>query len=167
MIKQLFTDIKARVQTNASIKHVALFNSQYTHEKEEKVFKFPAVFIEFSQMDFRGEGLGTEKMDAQITFHVCFRQLTEDLSFMDTIQSVSKSLHKWSEDYFTPLQRITEEMDTDHDNVFVWKLIFKTSVTDENSINTSDLVLINDERTIEVVKILDIDNDVIRSGDGL
>jgi len=166
MNKQLFIDLRDRLRTSNEIKHVALFNSQYTHEKEEKVFQFPATFVEFSRMDYRSESYGVEKVDIEITIHVCFRQLVEDLSFMDIIQNVSYLLHKWGGTYFSPLQRVSEEQDSDHDNVFVWKLVFKTTATDENSVNTKALTLINTPRTLEVLKDLDIDNNIIRTGDG-
>ena len=167
MNRQIFTDIRDRVKTNTLIKHVALFNNQYAHDKDERPFVFPAVFIEFSRVDYRPETFGVSKVDLEVTFHVCFNQYVEDLTFFDTIQSVKETLHKWSTNDFTPLQLLSEDHDTDHDNTSVWKIIFKTTATDENSVNTKKLVLVNTPRTLELTTDLDVDNAIVRTGDGI
>lgn len=166
MNKQIFIDIRERVKTNPLVKHTALFNSQYRHDKDEKVYIFPAVFIEFSRIDHRPETYGVVKVDLEITLHICFNQYVEDLTLFDTIQSVIASVHKWGTDDFTPLQIISEEHDTDHDNTSVWKVVFKCTATDDNSVDTNKLVLAGSPRTLELTGSLDIDNDVVRTGDG-
>lgn len=166
MNKQIFIDIRDRVKTNPLVKHVALFNNQYRHNKDEKVYLFPAVFIEFSRIDHRPESYGVVKIDFEITLHICFNQYVEDLTLFDTIQSVIASVHKWGTNDFTPLQILSEEHDTDHDNTSVWKVVFKFTATDDNSVNTKNLVLAGTPRTLELTTDLDVDNSVVRTGDG-
>ncbi|CAB4128236.1 hypothetical protein UFOVP105_26 [uncultured Caudovirales phage] len=166
MNKQIFIDIRDRVKTNNLIKHVALYNSQYKHENVEKVFNFPAVFIEFSRVDYRAETVGVSKIDFEITLHICFNQYVEDLALFDIVQSTILTVNKWGTDDFTPLQIISEEHDTDHDNTSAWKVLFKCTATDDNTADAKKLVLAGSPRTLELTTDLDIDNLIVRTGDG-
>lgn len=165
MNKEIFTGLKARIETAQSIKHVGLYNSQFTNEAIEKPFKYPAVFIEFSDISFRSENQGIKKIDLTTTLHVGIRQLVEDVVLFDIVDEVSKVVDRWEMDNTTPFLKIQEFHDTDHDNVLVWRISFVCTVTDENSSRFNDLTTTT-PTLLEINRSLDIDNLIIRSGDG-
>lgn len=168
MNKQIFIDVKSKLETDLSgvVFKVDLFNNQFDHEPEERPFKYPAVFIEFSDIQYFDNTSGVQKCELEMTLHCGFHSLIDTITFLDTIQLISQSIHKFGGDYFSPFIRISENMDTNHDNVTVWQIVFKTTLTDENSIVTRDQILTT-VNTLELTRFIDIDNTIIRSGDGI
>jgi hypothetical protein len=167
MNKQIFIDVKSKLETDLSgvVFKVDLYNNQFEHEPEERPFKYPAVFIEFSSIEYFDGTSGVQKCELEMTLHCGFHSLVDTISFLDTIQLIAQSIHKFGGDYFAPFIRISENMDVNHDNVTVWQIVFRTSLTDENSIVTRDQILTTID-TLELTRDIDIDNIVIRSGDG-
>lgn len=166
MNKLIFTDLKSRIETLSQIKTVGLFNNQFANENQEKPFQYPAVFIEFSDISFESENQGIKKIKLETTLHVGIRQLVEDLELFDIVQAVSGVVEGFTPDYATPYVKVREVHDVDHDNVLVWDIVFVSTVIDENSSRFNDLV-ITTPTMIEINKSLDIDNDIIRTGDGV
>lgn len=171
MKKQFFENIKSKLETelNGDIKHIALWNSQIDNEQTEKPFRFPALFLEFTNMDFRSETSGVQKCDLEFVIHCCFSQLVDDIDLLDTVQNVALALHLHSGDYFSAITRIEEQMDSDHDRVIDWQITFVCTLTDELTFRENQLTKINTSGTdigLELTRELDIDNTVIRSGDG-
>lgn len=165
MNKNIYTQLKARIETSPLINHVGLFNNQFANENVEKPFKYPAVFIEFSDINFRSENQGIKKIDLETTLHVGIRQLVEDLELFDIVDAVSALVDRFEIDNSTPFLKVQEVHDTDHDNVIVWRIVFFCTVTDENSSRFNDLVTAT-PTMIEINKTIDIDNYIIRTGDG-
>lgn len=166
MNKLVYTDLKSRIETLPAIKTVGLYNNQFSNENIEKPFQYPAVFIEFSDIVFESENQGIKKIKLETTIHVGIRQLVEDLELFDIVESVSAIVDGFNTDYGTPFVKIREIQDVDHDNVLVWALIFNNTVIDENSSRFNDLV-ITTPTMIEINKTIDIDNNIIRTGDGV
>jgi hypothetical protein len=166
MNKDIYTQLKARIETAPLIKHVGLFNNQFANENIERPFNYPAVFIEFSDINFRSENQGIKKIDLQTTLHVGIRQLVEDLDLFDIVDQVSATVDRFEIPNSTPFLKVQEVHDTDHDNVLVWRIVFFCTVTDENSSRFNDLA-ITTPTMIEINKSIDIDNNIIRTGDGI
>lgn len=170
MKKEFFENIKTKLETdlNGDIQHIALWNSQIDNEQIEKPFRFPALFIEFSSIEYRSEMQGLQKIDLEFVIHCCFSQLVDDIDLLDTVQNVALSLHKYSGDYFSAITRVSETHDVDHDRVIDWQITFNTTLTDELTFRENNLTQINSPAvvTLEITRDLDIDNDVIRTGDG-
>ena len=167
MKKELYTDIKSRLETElgASIKHIALWNSQLDNEERETPFRFPALFIEFTNITYRSEGFGTQKLDLEFAIHCAFSQLIKDIDLLDIVDNVVFALHGHSFDYSTNIRRLSEEQDSNHDRVRDWIINFATTVTiDENA--TVQRLTQTTPATLEITADLDIDNNLIRSGDG-
>ena len=57
-------------------------------------------------------------------------------------------------------------LDVDHDNVLVWNIVFVSTVTDENSSRFNDLT-VTTPTMIQINSSIDIDNIIIRTGDGV
>lgn len=167
MNKQIFLDAKNKLETDliGIVHKVDLYNNQFEHEPEEKPFKYPAIFIEFSDIQYFDGTSGVQKCELEMTLHCGFHSLVDTINFLDTIQLISQSIHNFSGDYFSPFIRISENMDVNHDNVTVWQIVFKCTMTDENSIVTRNQILTTID-TLELTRDLDIDDQVIRSGDG-
>jgi len=166
MNKLIYTDLKSRIETLSQIKTVGLFNNQFANENQEKPFIYPAVFIEFSDIVFESENQGIKKIKLETTLHVGMRQLVEDLELFDIVQAVSAIVDGYTTDYSTPFIKVREVHDVDHDNVLVWNIIFTTTVTDENSSRFNNLITTT-PTMIEVNSSIDIDNNTIRTGDGV
>ena len=171
MKKEFYSNIKSRLETKLGdeIKHIALWNSQIDNEQTEKPFRFPALFLEFTNIDFRSETSGVQKCDLEFTIHCCFSQLIDDIDLLDTFQNVASALHLYSDDYFSAITRVSEQMDPDHDRVIDWTITFVCTLTDELTFRENQLTQINTSGTdigLELTSDLDIDNTVIRSGDG-
>jgi hypothetical protein len=166
MNKLIYTDLKSRIETLTQIKTVGLFNNQFANENQEKPFVYPAVFIEFSDITFETENQGIKKIKLETTLHVGMRQLVEDLELFDIVQAVSAVVDGYTPDYSTPYIKVREVHDVDHDNVLVWNIVFVSTVTDENSSRFNDLT-ITTPTTIQINRSVDIDNIIIRTGDGV
>ena len=165
--RDIYTDIKARILDQVKeIKHVLLFNNQFEKDKEEQAFTYPNAFVEFSQLIWNTNGQQTQKGEMQLTIHLGFESLKYEADNFDIIQSVFVALQGYSNGCYTGLNRIQEEQDTDHDNVIIWKIIFETTI-DDTEAHPSNKLQENTISTIEINKDLDIDNPIIRTGDGI
>jgi hypothetical protein len=164
----LYEAIKAQVKAKApSIKHILLFNNQFENERREDPIEYPNCFVELSQIFWTSQAQGQQVGDVDITIHIGLeRYERESDTTWTTIQEVFLALQGFAVGVlFSPLNRIEEVQDTDHDNVIVWKLIFKTSLIECDSDTRAGL----DETTIADLCILtnfDVDNPIIRTGDG-
>lgn len=184
----IFNDIVTAVEAITDngvrvINTVELWNSQLENEEEEIPFNFPAVFIEFPLIPWtttnqppptignQGDIIGEQKgIDALITLHIAFSQLENvTVSFpiiSPTIDRVYFAVHKLSGDFYSQLLRVEERQDTDHNRVIDWQMDFLTTLFQCGE-KDSDLTEIpGGTITPEIIIDLDIDNPVIRTGDG-
>jgi len=168
--KDIYLAVKARVLDQVKeIKHFLLFNNQFDRDNEEEAFSYPNAFLEFVQMIWTNSTKQQQEGDVHITLWLGFeRYEKESLTVFDTIENVHKALQGDAVgSLFTGLQRIEEQQDTDHDNVIIWKVTYSTQITDCETDTDSgkQQFIIGDNLTIN--KDLDIDNTVIRTGDGV
>lgn len=168
MIKQFYTDIETQLKTalGESLKSVALFNNQFNNEATEKAFDYPAIFIEFSTMQYRTEGFGIQKNDIEFTLHIGNKKFRNDIEFLDFTQSVYLALQGFQGEYFTAISRIFEEQDSDHDSVLVWQMTFACTITDCLANKWDKLTKKEAPTDLEIERSLDIDNQIVRTGDG-
>lgn len=165
----LYESIKAQIKAKApSIKHTLLFNNQFENEKREDAILYPNCFVELSQIFWTSTTQNQQKGDVDITIHIGLeRYERESDTTWATIQEVFLALQGFAVGVlFSPLNRIEEQQDIDHDQVIVWKMIFKTSLTECDSDTRAGL----DETTIAELCLLtdfDIDDPIIRTGDGV
>lgn len=175
--KQVFTDIKALINCYAkSIKTVEMWNNQVDiegNESKEWPFKFPAVFVSFEQIDWQlGNNNRSQRSD---TFIIGIRIAIQDYAwntadYFKYVEAVNWALHGRSTTHTSNLQRSEEIADVDHDNCVIWQVNYETTYTElinpplGESDGTTEVTL--DIYDIEINKDLDIDNPVIRTGDG-
>lgn len=122
------------------IKHVDMWNNQFEHEKENRSFRFPCVFIEFEPLDHRDLLAGVIQYDMNVILHVGFD--TKELTNLKTfgikrkVQVAVNGLYaeyQSEKSFFSLLGKSGEEIDNDHDNVQDHKMIFFTTGKDFTS----------------------------------
>lgn len=178
----IFNDIVTELEKISEIETIELWNNQLDNENKEISFNFPAVFIEFADLPWTSTNqqpsrLGTEGnvskqqkgIGALIILHIAFAPLEkETVSFpiiSPIIDEVYFAVQGLQGTFYSPLLRIAERQDTDHDRVIDWQMDFNTTMFECGELDTTLKEI--DAGTIDVIPEidLDIDNDVIRSGD--
>lgn len=165
--KDLYLDVKKRIKDEVKdVKHVLLFNNQFDRDNIEEAFTYPCVFIEFVQLIHTGVVQNQQKSDIQIRLHIGYESLeTEDLGIFDLVQNIHIAVQGFSGAFFSGLQRIEERQDLDHDNINIWQVDYECNLTDCIT-DPRNKQIQHTITSLELEKELDIDNPIIRSGDG-
>lgn len=168
MIKNLFEDLKAQILAEApTCKTVRLWNNQLNNEARESSFLWPAVFIEFSDIDWEDTHEGVQEGDVEVTLHQVYKTLKdEDLALFDYVCEVHAAVQGFDGEHFTALGRTEGKQDTNHDGAIDWQTKYDTRVSDGGGYrhNTSPVATIT---SLVVNADLDVDNEVIGVGDGI
>lgn len=173
MIKQFYSDLITRLTAEVRdeqgallFKHSALWNNQPDNEKTEKPHRYPALFIEFSDIVYRSENYGVQKIDLGFNVHCVFSQLVEDLDLLDLVSSVGVALHGYKLDYCSNIVRTAEIQDIDRDRLTDWVIGFRTVITVDTTAIQRRLTPTGAPIALDLTSSLDIDDDTIRTGDG-
>jgi hypothetical protein len=142
MEKELYTALKAEIQSKIPrIKTVGLFNNQFTHSngeqkegRDQNPFLYPACYIQFDygSATFQDYSQGVQHIDSvNVITHLGFESYkNEDLEILQIKQDLFKVIHRFRNEYFAALTRISEEADYNHSNIQVYKTIYRTSGKD-------------------------------------
>ena len=155
------------------LQRVALFNNQFDNEDRENAFPYPNVFIEFGTIDWEKKSRNIQQGPVTFTFHCGFESYVEnsienDAAIFDILDRIHVVLQGFSDgECFNLLDRTTERQDADHDNVVVWEMDYDTILLDTAAATELKTVTSAGPHELDVTRDLDIDNDVIRSGDGI
>ena len=186
-----FNDIKTSLEAIKSkgkrvIQHVGLWNNQFDNEEIETAVNFPCVYVEFNtirwdashtrpprvglQGNIKSEQKGITDEPSIITLHIGFAELSDVSDIFEKIDAVIEAVyfavHGLEGEFYNPLLRIEERQDTDHDRVMDWEMDFQTAFS-QCGIEDSKLRKIEaDDVTLELTVDLDIDDIIIRTGDG-
>lgn len=181
----IYTAISDALSGIEEIKTVELHNSQFDNEATERPHQYPFCTIEFSDMAWDvtqqrapvNTSVGNVTHQQQglflMTVHVGFQSLKDEtLSFLDLdpiLTKVYRSLNGLSGETFGVIKRVSEEQDIDHGSVIVWNMnfsvaAFECGVADEDLEDATDGGAIT--IGLEIDADLDIDNQIIRTGDG-
>ena len=167
MFKEFYQTIADRLQTQIpDIKTIEPFNKQIENEKTEKPFRFPAVFFEFTNLNFRSEATGTQKIDTEFELHVATSDLRPNFELWDLCETISIALQNFSGDNFSDITQRNAIPDNDHDRVNVWRLTFGCTITDVSKLKQNNQIIATG-LTLSVTRDLDIDNLIVRSGNGV
>lgn len=174
-MKALYQILKERVETECtSIKHVRLFNNQFERSNNanidnnvQEAFAYPCVFISFpGDNEVISGGYGAKRLDVMVNIKIGFETYrTEDLVVFDVAEEVQTALENYSTDGMTGLVYEAQRMDYDHDMVIIYEFDFRTQWSDETKYTKKNDIEVNN-LTLEITQNLDIDNQIIRSGDG-
>lgn len=142
MKKYTFEKIKERLIAKVpELKTIGLFNNQFEKESENNPIGFPALFVEFDSIDWRSQQRGIQIGLSVIRFHIGVEtyktnfsgeQIWEpnDLEFLELVEKIHVAIHGFDDVNFTPLLRVAESQNTDHDNVIVWDVVYQSQITD-------------------------------------
>ena len=138
----LYCSIGAALSTVTGIGSIGKWNGQHLNDENEHQFNYPAVFIEFSSIEWMPTDLNPaksinkqqQKGNVEVTLHICYKEIkTSSESFGDHIQftkDIWDKINMLRGQYFTPLQRLRETDDVDHDIIRDWQQTYSTMVTE-------------------------------------
>lgn len=117
------------------IKTFRLYNNQFAKEGVEKAFAFPAVFVEFSALEYLTKSESLQEADTIIRFYLGFSSLkTEDRDIFILAGKLNFQLQNFSvPNLTTAFDRKREEQDSDHDAVIIWRMEYNTLLTDNTA----------------------------------
>ena len=182
-ILNIFDDIISELQDKApDIQESGLWNNQFDNENAETAFNYPCVFIEYAAIEWpetrqqsgatgNSQLISKEQLsgDVVITLHIGHSKLNDEtLSFpeIDEInQKVYFAIQGLQGEFFNPLLRSAERQDTNHGRIIDWQMDFATQLSQCGEIDTTKK-LVPQPIDVDVNLELDIDNIVIRTGDG-
>jgi len=190
VIADVYNGIVSKMAELTSVKTVELYNSQYDNEERERPTRYPAVYIEFGSIEWLmsshrvgrnivntadiGRLTQQQKGNMEVILHLCYRTMKDEKDSFAEIDVIRHDMYKLLSNYqitteTTGMQRLRDEQDPNHDGVVVWKTTYALSVEEKAWIDT-DIVDANEESKdpieLELKMELDIDNDIIRTGDG-
>jgi hypothetical protein len=168
----VYTAIKSRILTVDGVKECRLFNNQFersnndtTQQNNEQAFLHPVVFIEFDNIEYGELASLVQEYTATVRIYIGFESyMLEDTDVFTLKQNIFVSLHGFQPDQASKLVRLNESTDTDHNNIYIYKQEYSLSGKDDSGATTKDAVTVTAD--LELVADLDIDNIVIRTGNG-
>lgn len=149
----LYNAIKTKVLamtdsgSNKIVNTFGHWNNQFDRINEEKQFLFPAVYLEFSSISWKTDVKVDNKNHTQqargvcnLTIHVGVEnKKDEDDSFpldIAIIDSIYDQLNGLQGVQFTPLKRISESDDTNHNNIRHWLVVYETEIHEKGFTDT-------------------------------
>lgn len=134
------------------VKTFRLFNNQFEREDREKAFIYPAVFVEFVNIDYLSKSESRQEGDLGLRFHIGIKSLkTEDPYILELAEIVNFWLQGFGiADLITSLDRKRERQDTDHAGVIVWQTEYRTQITDNSANRKYKLVRMESIDTLEI-----------------
>jgi hypothetical protein len=171
-MRTLYSEIRTQLEAEISGVHVRLWNNQLqlSEEGQQIPFSFPAVFIDFPTIEWAQMGKGVQNADRLIIrFYICYSSFhtdenEEDLEVFTLRENVFLALQDYKPTSSGKLQRIAEQTDPRHTNVYVWVMDYQTNfqeteaqyprggVTAEIETLTLDTDLIIDAGTVEGIR---------------
>ena len=149
-MKQFYDFIKAKIEADLTdIKTVRLWRNQYSSyniDKMESVFRYPAIFIEFTPTEYF-EYKQYRDVDLIVRFHVGIEsymiEKDIDLDLIDKIDRAFKGFRGNTDDTvnFTTFEKIVESDDPDDDNVNLIIVEYKTRFREIDSLPGDTIVV--------------------------
>lgn len=173
--KIVYQEVKSKLVTDVpELKTLRLWNNQVSNENIENAFNYPAVFIEFADLEYSNENAGLQTITGLLRVHIVQEEYrTENELNLDFIDKIAAALNGYQTDTIVkPLIRVSEVQDTNHNNLIIWEQDYDFKANDCTSSKyngaieiAGGVVAAQVERDTEVT--LEIDNDIIRTGDGV
>lgn len=145
MKRYFFEQIKQRIiERVPEVKTIGLFNNQISKSAENNPIGFPAVFVEFETIDWQSQQRGIQVGPANVKFYIAVETYktnlsgekiseSNDLDFLDLVAKIHVGINGFDNEKFGPLLRVSENQDSDHDNVLVWETVYKTQFVDDGA----------------------------------
>jgi hypothetical protein len=132
----LYTAIKSRLESIASLKYVALWNNQFEREDINVSFNYPCAFIDFSDISYEDRLNGKQNCTMTVNIHIGFESYkTEDTDILTLKQTVNAMLHGKSLANQTRMLRRAETQNFDHTNVQEYIISYLVTGNDISAMN--------------------------------
>ena len=128
----VFNSLKSTLEAISGVQHVALWNNQVSNENMEIPFLYPAIFIQFTNDNFKEYSKGIQDFDSVITLHICFESYaTDDTAILTLKETVYSAVHKKTQTATnSPMYRVAERENYDHNNIQVYEQDYRTTIKD-------------------------------------
>ena len=142
-MRQLYTDIKTKLQGITPELFVAVYNGQFEQIEAQEIysFPFPCAFIEIvSESEVEQLGNGVQIFDPlYVKIHIGHTfyngdNQEENLAIFDLKQTIFQALQKFEPDGAVAFIRLSEEQDTDHTDVYHFIQTYTTNYVDTTMI---------------------------------
>ncbi len=164
-LSAIYTGIEQRILKNVEwATGVTFYNSQ-NEEFNDNAYNLPHIFISFANIDYESKA-GWQSAEILIRIFIMFERYLTDapLQVIDKIHELATYLHGYKLDGCGSLQRIRDAQDLDYTNVIVMIQDYRILTNIDMSTDPNDTL--STVPNFEIQKDLDIDNIIIRSGDG-
>lgn len=138
--KKLYTELKRIVTTIPEVKYFGMYNAQYTQAGKTDHTNYPAVYVQFTNSEFRdlGGNDNTQDYDTIATLHVVFESYKIDaVEVFDLTEKIHAKVSHFepirSEDDLTHFGKLIwsdHREDADHDVLQIQQMDYKTKVRD-------------------------------------
>jgi hypothetical protein len=159
----IYNALKARIETLAALKYVALWNNQFEREDVNVPFNYPCCFIEFANADYIENLQGQQQGTLSIALHLGFESYkTEDTAVLQLKQDLNALVHNWSTPYNSRFLRRSEIQSVDHTNVQEFIITYTLQGFDysASSLPTTEALV----ATLITNNAPQLEDDTIRSG---
>jgi len=149
-ISYIYSQIKTQLETVVGIGYVGKWNNQLENDSRERQFTYPCVLIEFGSVEWlntdQKPSLGNtgyqQKGNVEVTIHTLFKSLdnsTDTFSdhvdfcklIWDSLTNFKATLVNVNSEPiggFTPLQRVRDIDDSNHDTVRDWQTVYSSMI---------------------------------------
>jgi hypothetical protein len=159
----IYNALKARIETLAALKYVALWNNQFEREDVNVPFNYPCCFIEFASADYIENLQGQQQGTLSIALHLGFESYkTEDTAVLQLKQDLNALVHNWSTPYNSRFLRRSEIQSVDHTNIQEFIITYTLQGFDysASSLPTTEALV----TTLITNNAPQLEDDTIRSG---
>jgi len=159
----IYNALKARIETLAALKYVALWNNQFEREDVNVPFNYPCCFIEFANADYIENLQGQQQGTLSIALHLGFESYkTEDTAVLQLKQDLNALVHNWSTPYNSRFLRRSEIQSVDHTNIQEFIITYTLQGFDysASSLPTTEALV----ATLITNNAPQLEDDTIRSG---
>ena len=159
----IYNYLKARIETLATLKYVALWNNQFERENENVAFNYPCCFIEFADSTYVDDLNLRQRGTLMINIHLGFESYkTEDTTILQLKQDLNELIHGWSTPNNTKFLRRSETQNIDHTNIQDYIISYQVTGLDLTSVDlpTTDATINTLVLNVDPI----IDNNIIRTG---
>lgn len=132
------------------VKTCMLWNNQLPYNKEEQSFEFPAVFIEYAQLESVTLQAGINMYATLVRFHLGFENyMLEDLTMFDVKDAIDKAICTTLPNNvqvaagvpgWIPLEKVREQHDSDDSSVYIYIMEYENRLMDLNVSKLAPLI---------------------------
>ncbi len=136
-------NLKEVIKEFNKLDYIDFFNDQFSIIEKENPIPFPAILLEFSEIQWRTISKNIQKGLTRIRVHVGQQSLADThtrssdqeaaLKVLDYLCEVHKVLQGFSGTNFTSLDRKITIPDTSHDNLIIHIMEYDTEITDASA----------------------------------